>query len=191
MESIYMLAYILRETTERKNKIKMKVFIIDAFTDKAFKGNPAGVCLIESEISVETMQAIASEFNLSETAFLKQNLECGTTDYSIRYFTPTVEIDFCGHATLASAKLVLHYLNNSIVNFTTYHNLKIVATNEGENIKMKFPLYDTIDFEPSKELYKAFGVTNPIATKYARDLEMVIIEVADKKTLMLLLLGLH
>lgn len=161
----------------------MKVFIIDAFTNEAFKGNPAGVCLLENEISVETMQAIANELNLSETAFLKQNNNYDT-EYSIRYFTPTVEIDFCGHATLASAKLILHHLEKPFVNFTTFHNLKLSATNLRENIKMKFPIYETIDFTPTKQLYDAFSITSPIATKFAKDLDMLIVEVADKETLL-------
>ncbi len=161
----------------------MKVFIIDAFTDKVFKGNPAGVCLLENEISTEMMQAIANELNLSETAFLKQINNSGT-DYSIRYFTPTVEIDFCGHATLASAKLILHRLQKPLVNFTTFHNLKLSATSQGENIRMKFPIYQTIDFAPTKELYEAFGITNPIATKFSKDLGMLIVEVSDKETLL-------
>ncbi|MFH7010708.1 PhzF family phenazine biosynthesis protein [Flavobacterium sp. FlaQc-52] len=160
----------------------MKVFIIDAFTDQAFKGNPAGVCLVEKEISTATMQAIASELNLSETAFLRRS-ETSDTDYSIQYFTPTVAIDFCGHATLAAAKLVLHHLNKPFVNFTTFHNLKVHAGSEGENIKMKFPLYDAIDYTPNKELYEAFGIDNPIATKFAKELDMLIIEVSDKTTL--------
>jgi PhzF family phenazine biosynthesis protein len=160
----------------------MKVFIIDAFTDNAFKGNPAGVCLLESEITVETMQAIANELNLSETAFLSQS-ENSDTEYSVRYFTPTVEIDFCGHATLASAKLILHHLGKPTVKFTTFHNLRISAVSNNENIKMKFPLYDTTEYVPNKELYEAFGIDNPIATKFAKELDMLIIEVSDKATL--------
>jgi PhzF family phenazine biosynthesis protein len=160
----------------------MKVFIIDAFTNKAFKGNPAGICLVESELTVETMQAIATELNLSETAFLQQS-KSNDTDYAIRYFTPTVEIDFCGHATLASAKLILHHLGKPFVNFTTFQNLKINAKSEWDNINMKFPLYDTIDYAPSKELYEAFGIDKPIATKFSKQLAMLVIEVTDKATL--------
>ena len=160
----------------------MKVFIIDAFTDKPFRGNPAGVCIVESELTVDTMQAIANELNLSETAFISQT-ENSDTEYSVRYFTPTVEIDFCGHATLASAKLILHHLSKPFVNFTTFNNLKISAVSHNENIKMEFPLYDTTDYVPNKELYEAFCIDNPIATKFAKELDMLIIEVADKTTL--------
>mgnify|MGYP003606928237 CR=1 FL=1 len=160
----------------------MKVYIIDAFTTEAFKGNPAGVCIVESEISVETMQSIATELNLSETAFITPSNDSGT-EYSIRYFTPTVPIDFCGHATLAAAKVILHKMEKSVVHFTTFHNLKISAMHSGENIKMTFPLYDSADYIPNEDLYEALGITNVITTKYAEELDMVVIEVADKDTL--------
>lgn len=161
----------------------MKTYIIDAFTTEAFKGNPAGVCIVENDISVETMQSIAAELNLSETAFIRKS-ENNENDYSIRYFTPTVPIDFCGHATLASAKVILHQMGNSTVNFTTFHNLKISAKSVGENIKMNFPLYETVDYFPNEDLYLALGITNPIATKYAEKMDMVVIEVANKDILL-------
>ena len=161
----------------------MKVFIIDAFTEQPFKGNPAGVCLLEKEISVETMQSIATELNLSETAFLRQSSR-DHTHYSIRYFTPTVEIAFCGHATLASSKLVLHNLGKNRVDFITFHGLKLSAVSEGESIKMKFPLYETVDYIPNQTLYEAFGITDVKASKFAVSLDMLIIEVADKETLL-------
>ena len=73
--------------------MKIKTFIIDAFTNEPFKGNPAGVCLLDNMIDAKTMQAIAAEINASETAFLLQN-EWDNTQFSIRYFTPTVEVQF-------------------------------------------------------------------------------------------------
>ncbi len=160
----------------------MKVFIIDAFTDTPFKGNPAGVCIVEKEIDAALMQTIASELNLSETAFLLAS-EQGKTEYAIRYFTPTVEVDFCGHATLASAKLVLHHLQKESVNFTTTHDLKINAMSDGEDIKMLFPLYKSVDHIPSPKLFAAFGIDKPIAAKYAEELQMLIIEVESKEVL--------
>ena len=81
-----------------KTIMQIKTFIIDAFTDKPFKGNPAGVCLPEEELDAGIMQSIASEINLSETAFLQPD-KADKNAFSIRYFTPTVEIPFCGHAT--------------------------------------------------------------------------------------------
>jgi PhzF family phenazine biosynthesis protein len=160
----------------------MKVFIVDAFTDQPFKGNPAGVCLHENEIPVEIMQSIAHELNLSETAFLQQ-VDFSGTNYSVRYFTPTVEIDFCGHATLASAKVIFHTSKKDEVSFTTFQHLKLHATNLGTSIKMKFPLYGIEDFAPSKTLLDAFGIVNPVAVTFANNLDMLIVEVADKTAL--------
>ncbi len=160
----------------------MRTFIIDAFTDQPFKGNPAGVCLIEKEISVETMQAIAAELNLSETAFLTPS-ETDSSKYFIRYFTPTVEIDFCGHATLASAKLTLHHFGQKFVQFETFKHLELSAASDGENINMKFPLYDTVPFEPSQKLLQAFGINTFLSAKFAPELQMLLIEVKDTKTL--------
>ncbi|MEJ2678511.1 MAG: PhzF family phenazine biosynthesis isomerase, partial [Gemmatimonadota bacterium] len=73
---------------------------IDSFTAQPFRGNPAGVCVLEEERGAEWMQAVAKEMNLSETAFLRLR-EDG--DYDLRWFTPALEVDLCGHATLASA----------------------------------------------------------------------------------------
>lgn len=81
----------------------MRTFIVDSFTDTPFKGNPAGVCIIGSQLSDERMLHIAQELNLSETAFLSP-LESGGA-FAIRYFSPKMEIPLCGHATLASAKV--------------------------------------------------------------------------------------
>ena len=83
------------------------MYQIDAFTDRMFSGNPAAVCPLDSWLPDETMQSIAMENNLSETAvFVKRN----DGDFDLRWFTPTTEVDLCGHATLASAHVVLYEL---------------------------------------------------------------------------------
>lgn len=161
--------------------MNIKTFIVDSFTNEPFKGNPAGVCLLDSPIKVETMQSIASELNLSETAFL---LKTENNHFTIRYFTPTVEIDFCGHATLAASKIILDKLNNQTVDFTTYKGLQLNARLDKEYIKMLFPLYETIDYNTNQKLNDAFGIENAISTKFSKDLDMLIIEVKDKQTLL-------
>jgi PhzF family phenazine biosynthesis protein len=161
--------------------MKIKTYIVDAFTNEPFKGNPAGVCLLDSEIDSATMQAIASELNLSETAFLRQN---SANEFSIRYFTPTVEIPFCGHATLASAKVLLNQTEISNVKFTTHFDLKLSAETYDKLILMKFPLYDTTDFKATSDLFEAFGINKPIATRFCKELEMLVVEVKDKDTLL-------
>lgn len=162
--------------------MQIKTFIINAFTNKSFSGNPAGVCLLDSMIGEEKMQAIASELNLSETAFLHKKTEKDA--YSIQYFTPTVEIDFCGHATLASAKLVLDKLNQKHVEFTTQKGLKISANKQEAYIKMQFPIYETVNYPTNKMLFEAFGIENTSTSRYCKELDMLIIEVADKDHLL-------
>ncbi len=163
--------------------MKIKTFIIDAFTDEPFRGNPAGVCLLETELSETVMQSIASEINLSETAFLLP-AQAETNHFSIRYFTPTIEIPFCGHATLASSKVALDYLGMPAVDFTTHYGLQLSALKDGGGIAMKFPLYDTEPTETNPELLHAFGITHPLAIRWAKDVKMLLVEVADKETLL-------
>ena len=81
----------------------MKTYFVDSFTTEIFKGNPAAVCIPDSELDNDTMQKIATEIGFSETAFIKQITE---NTYSIRFFTPKIEIPLCGHATLASSKII-------------------------------------------------------------------------------------
>jgi PhzF family phenazine biosynthesis protein len=80
----------------------VRIFQVDAFTDEPFKGNPAGVCLLPGPHDPAWMQKVAKEMNLSETAFLYRE----ANGYSLRWFTPAVEVDLCGHATLASAHIL-------------------------------------------------------------------------------------
>ena len=82
---------------------KISLYQVDAFTDRLFSGNPAAVCPLQGSLSVELMQSIAAENNLSETAFV----DISASPFSIRWFTPLAEIDLCGHATLASARLLV------------------------------------------------------------------------------------
>lgn len=86
--------------------MKQKIFQVDAFTREAFSGNPAGVCILEKWPSDELMQNIAKENNLSETAFAVNKGEY----YELRWFTPTVEVDLCGHATLATSHVLFNHL---------------------------------------------------------------------------------
>jgi len=106
----------------------MKYFIVDAFTDTLFKGNPAGVCVLDDELDVATMQNIAAENNLSETAFVfnKGNI------YSLRWFTPITEIDLCGHATLGTAYVISNFIDTSAqeMSFETKSGILTVIKND-------------------------------------------------------------
>src|SRR5688572_1322953 len=87
--------------------MKIPYFQVDAFTGKQFSGNPAGVCLLQEWLPDPVLQNIAMENNLAETAFLVRR----QTDWDLRWFTPAIEIDLCGHATVASAFVILEKLD--------------------------------------------------------------------------------
>ncbi|WP_010521628.1 PhzF family phenazine biosynthesis protein [Aquimarina agarivorans] len=118
------------------NKI---VYQVDSFTSEVFKGNPAGVVFAENNTDPKWMQQLAMEMNLSETAFVMSNGE----SYDIRFFTPTNEIDLCGHATLASAHL-MYELGIAATQEQIQFNAKggeLQVTKEADGIKMRFPKY--------------------------------------------------
>ena len=125
----------------------MQYYVVDAFTDKLFQGNPAGVCLLEKWLSSETMQCIAAENNLSETAFIVKR----DTYYDLRWFTPQVEVDLCGHATLAAAFVVNNFVDGAgeIMRFETKSGLLTVAKKD-DLLEMDFPARkpDRIEITP-------------------------------------------
>ena len=82
--------------------MRQPIIQVDAFTDEAFRGNPAAICIVEEDADEEWMQALALEMNLSETAYLLRKDD----GYGLRWFTPTTEVDLCGHATVAAAHVL-------------------------------------------------------------------------------------
>lgn len=121
--------------------MQIPIYQVDAFSNQLFKGNPAAVCPLTEWLADELMQNIAQENNLAETAFIVP------TDggYEIRWFTPTVEVDLCGHATLASAHVVFHELGYSgdFVHFHSPRSGRLTVTKRGEEFGLDFPC-DTI-----------------------------------------------
>lgn len=115
----------------------MKYYIIDAFTDEVFKGNPTGVCLVENELDDGTMQSIAAENNLSETAFISKH----EGYYNLRWFTPKVEVSLCGHATLGSAFVISNFVDTSAseMRFDTKSGM-LIAKKMGDLYELDFPL---------------------------------------------------
>ena len=127
------------------------LFQVDAFTGEAFKGNPAAVCLLEEEADATWMQQVALEMNLSETAFL-----CPEGDaWRLRWFTPTVEVDLCGHATLASAH-VLFDLGHERARFLTRSG-ELLAARAGSRIELDFPALPVNEAPPPVGLLDALG----------------------------------
>jgi len=131
------------------------IYQVDAFTEEPFKGNPAGVMIMEESMSDERMQNIAMEMNLSETAFIFP----GEEEYQIRYFTPTREVPLCGHATLASAHIIYE---TGLKNPTEPVNFKAQAghlkiTKEKDWIVMHFPEYPLKQMEIPDGFKSAVG----------------------------------
>jgi len=139
--------------------MKIPMYQIDAFTDRLFGGNPAAVCPLEEWLPDETMQAIAAENNLSETAFFVPAGE----GFDLRWFTPACEVDICGHATLAAAHLILRRLDPSRdrVEFDTRSG-RLAVESRDDLLVMDFPAFPPQVVEPPEGLVEAFG-TEPEA----------------------------
>ncbi len=130
--------------------------VVDAFTDRPFSGNPAAVCLLDGPADAQWMQAVAAELNLSETAFVHP-LE---DRFVLRWFTPTVEVELCGHATLASAYVLW---TDAIVEptadirFDTQSGI-LTCTRDGDWIALDFPATPAREAPPLPGLIEALGV---------------------------------
>jgi len=172
---------IFGSVSEQEADRRMRTFIVDSFTDTPFRGNPAGVCLLDSQLSDERMLHIAQELNLSETAFLSP-LESGGA-FSIRYFSPKMEIALCGHATLASAKVIfsVHQLNE--VHFINIQNLDLSAKELDGQIVMEFPVYDTRPADAPSALLAALGVKAIKNSVYNEETKILLLEIADTEEL--------
>ena len=140
----------------QRNHGSLRLLQIDAFTDRPFAGNPAAVCLLDKERPTQWMQAVAAEMNLSETAFVRR-LDHG---FELRWFTPTIEVELCGHATLASA----HALwtegvveDAEAIVFNTKSG-PLTCTRAGDSIELDFPATPPEQAEPPEELLEALGV---------------------------------
>jgi PhzF family phenazine biosynthesis protein len=153
------------------------IYQVDAFTQHAFKGNPAGVMLVDDTTSEEWMQSMAAEMNLSETAFLFPQGK----DYAIRFFTPTVEIPLCGHATLASAH-ILYELGLKKSDETILFHAKggtLNVSKEGDGIVMNFPAYPIQKVTLEKDFLSLLGFT-PIDV-YSSLYDWIIVVAATEK----------
>lgn len=137
--------------------MNQKITQVDAFTNVAFQGNPAAVCVLETPRSDDWMQKVAQEMNLSETAFLiKEN-----NGFNLRWFTPSVEVPLCGHATLASAHVLWsegHLSTNEEARFYTKSGL-LIAKLTGDWIELDFPVNYSQPIEPPSGLNDVLGVS--------------------------------
>jgi PhzF family phenazine biosynthesis protein len=160
---------------------QLKTSIVDSFTHEPFKGNPAGVCLSDKPLEASRMQAIASELNLSETAFVVQS--DARDRYSIRYFSPKMEIPLCGHATLAAAKVLFETAKLKQIEFTTVDRLKLSIGLSCDRIEMEFPVYDLHDAPAPDSLLTAIGITSVEYCGYNEETRILMLEISSTKDL--------
>jgi len=144
----------------------IKQYVVDAFTDKVFHGNPAAICILEEWLPDELMMNITIENNLSETAFAVKEDGC----YHLRWFTPSGEIDLCGHATLACAFVLMHYYEQDAdrIAFQTLSG-KLAVEKSGEMYEMDFPAYYLHPVDVTKQIIDAVGAV-PVEAYMGRDL---------------------
>jgi PhzF family phenazine biosynthesis protein len=150
--------------------MKLPIYQVDAFAKEVFKGNPAAICPLENWLPAETMQKIALENNLSETAFfVKKNDE-----YEIRWFTPSFEIDLCGHATLASAFVIFEILKleKDVVKFRSHKSGALSVEKNGDILTLDFPVRPVSPVEAPEGLFEAIG-GKPKEVLKARDFFLV------------------
>ncbi|MFT8312022.1 MAG: PhzF family phenazine biosynthesis protein [Sporolactobacillus sp.] len=148
----------------------MKQYVVDAFTDKVFRGNPAAVCVMDEWITDELMLKITAENNLSETAFTVKEGD----HYRLRWFTPGGEIDLCGHATLATGYVIANYYEENVerVTFQTMSGELVVSKKE-DLFEMDFPSYDLKKVDVTDEMTEAIGV-RPLEAYMGRDLVCIL-----------------
>ena len=152
----------------------MKTYFVDSFTTQKFKGNPAAVCITEANLDNTTMQSIATEIGFSETAFIQP---VSGNRYTIRFFSPKAEIALCGHATLASSKIIFDTTTLGNIIFSNRDNIELLIEKEGSKIKMQFPVYDTVEAEVPQKLLDALGIQEPVQTRYSPVNKIILLEI--------------
>lgn len=150
--------------------IELKQYIVDAFTDTVFKGNPAAVCVLSEWLSDTLMQNIARENNLSETAFTVKK----GNEYELRWFTPGGEIDLCGHATLGTAYVLLCFVETdcSSISFQTKSG-QLIVKKINDLYEMDMPAYQLTKVPVTDEMEQAIGF-RPLEAWIGRDLVCVM-----------------
>jgi PhzF family phenazine biosynthesis protein len=159
--------------------MKLPYFHVDAFASAIFRGNPAGVCLLDSWLNDSTLLNIAAENKHSETAFLVAR----GADYDLRWFTPMVEMDLCGHATLAAGFVVFTQVDRQR-NFVHFHSRsgELTVAREGDMLTLDFPARPGTPCATSTELIRSLGA-RPVEVLKSRDLLAVFENEADVRAL--------
>ncbi|CAG0956083.1 partial putative isomerase YddE, partial [Gammaproteobacteria bacterium] len=156
-------------------------YLVDAFTDRPFAGNPAGVCLLREPLSDAVLQSVAMEMNQAETAFLLREGD----DWRLRWFTPEVEENLCGHATLASTHVLFEtglLAADATARFQTKSGL-LTAVRRDATIVLDFPATPAEPFPPLEKAVRALGVSPSFSGKTRFDLFFEVAEEAEVRTL--------
>ncbi|MCG7899464.1 MAG: PhzF family phenazine biosynthesis protein [Candidatus Thiodiazotropha lotti] len=157
------------------------IYIVDAFTCQPFKGNPAAVCLLDQPVDTAWMQSVASEINLSDTAFL---LPMDDGEWNLRWFTPHTEVDLCGHATLAAAHILWSELGQ-IQKQLVFHSPSglLKASREPQGIMLDFPIDHLIEQNIDQSLIDALGIRPEMVFRGREDLLAVYPSAQQVRTL--------
>lgn len=151
----------------------LPIYQVDAFTENIFGGNPAAVCPLTAWLPAEKMQKIAAENNLAETAFFVKNED----QFDLRWFTPAIEVDLCGHATLATAHVLFHHLNyekNELIFNTRSGELRVVKAEKGYT--MNFPTDNLQSVSnPPEALLKSLNI-EPVEIYAGREDYLVVVD---------------
>ena len=165
-----------------------KIYQVDAFTDKLFSGNPAAVCILDTWVSDALMQSVANENNLAETAFVVPNGK----NFEIRWFTPTVEVDLCGHATLATAFILFNILKypDFLIRFHSPRSGRLSVEKKEDMLFLDFPTdkLEVLTEEKNAMIEKCIG-TKPVELYKGKTDYIAVID--NEKSLKILQPDLH
>ncbi len=166
--------------------MQLPIYQVDAFADAVFKGNPAAIMPLENWLPDATMQSLAAENNLAETAFfVPQKGGLSEDGFGLRWFTPEAEIDLCGHATLASAWVIFNKLDRTrerIDFFTKSGTLTVTQEGESGRLMLDFPARPAARVQPCAGLIEAIGA-EPVEILGARDYMLVYDNAATVRAL--------
>jgi PhzF family phenazine biosynthesis protein len=161
----------------------MRIRIVDAFTDRPFAGNPAGVLLLDAFPDDDRLQQVALEVNHAETAFAHRLPEGGEADWALRWFTPATEVALCGHATLATAHVLRTTgAHTGPVRFATRSGVLIATPGEDGSITLDFPTAPLTPTEAPSQLAEALGTEPLTVLDTGPHVGDLLVEVADEKT---------
>lgn len=156
--------------------MSLKIYQVDAFTHQLFGGNPAAIVPLDHWLPESVMQNIALENNLSETAFFV----AGAEGFQLRWFTPAVEVDLCGHATLATAHVLFEHLGytHDQIHFHTRSGLLKVWKSGADSYHMDFPMDEIVQVDMQEAVYKGIGV-EPVETYKGKDDYMAVLATSE------------